>query len=223
MEAETERRMGEKMTEIYDKIKGHAVTQSDANPAQTLRDAAENLLIAIGMGWDIEGCAENLRAALAQSDAEPFDIDRDGIYDTDKGPPTYAEPVAWQLVPKNPTEKMLGAAANASDDDDWSSAMAKAYKAMLAVAPTPPRHGASAGLIEAAEFTDQLFSLAFDITPIESCEIMELGEKLGLLEQVAYDPKIHDGEIDADEGDLIYVRSAKGEALRARAADRSEK
>jgi hypothetical protein len=47
--------------------------QSDAKPAlpQTLRDAAENLLIAIGMGWDLNGCAENLRAALAQPDAEP--------------------------------------------------------------------------------------------------------------------------------------------------------
>jgi hypothetical protein len=52
--------------------------QSDAEPVQpqTLRDAAENLLIAIGMGWDIDGCVESLRAAIAQSDAEPQD---DGI------------------------------------------------------------------------------------------------------------------------------------------------
>jgi hypothetical protein len=39
MEAETERRMGEKMTEIYDKIKDHAVTQSDAEPTQIERVA----------------------------------------------------------------------------------------------------------------------------------------------------------------------------------------
>jgi hypothetical protein len=41
---------------------------------QTLRDAAENLLIAIGMGWDLDGCVENLRAALEQSDAEPVRV-----------------------------------------------------------------------------------------------------------------------------------------------------
>jgi hypothetical protein len=45
------------------------VTDEERKP-QTLRDAAENLLIAIGMGWDIEGCVENLRAALARSNAD---------------------------------------------------------------------------------------------------------------------------------------------------------
>jgi HPt (histidine-containing phosphotransfer) domain-containing protein len=41
----------------------------------------------------------------------------------------------WRTVPVEPTREMLEAAADAPDDDDWLSAMAKAYRAMLAAAP----------------------------------------------------------------------------------------
>jgi hypothetical protein len=65
------------MTEVYDKIKGHAVTHRDPDcgkiAAVRIRDAAENLLIAIGMGWDIEDNVKYLRAALAKFDAERDD------------------------------------------------------------------------------------------------------------------------------------------------------
>jgi hypothetical protein len=133
-----------------------------------------------------------------------------------------AEPVAW------PTDEQIEIACEAFRAK-CSETHAQSFKphahlmkaALQAVAP--PRPDASAGLIEAAEFTDQLFSLSFDRCEIDTCEIMELGEKLGLLERVAYNPKVHEGEIDADEGDEIFVRSAKGKAIRARAADRSGK
>lgn len=105
----------------------------------------------------------------------------------------------------------------------FAGALAKAINEHVKLYTAPPRPDVSAGLIEAAEFTDQMFSLSFDRCHFDSYEIMELGERLGLLEQVLYNPKIHDGEIDADEGDMIYVRSAKGKAIRARAADGSTK
>lgn len=47
----------------HDRSKIEALLKKYDNP-QSVRDAAENLLIAIGMGWDIDGCAENLRTAL---------------------------------------------------------------------------------------------------------------------------------------------------------------
>lgn len=84
------------------------------------------------------------------------------------------------------------------------------------------RPDASAGLIEAAKFTNKLLTLSFDKYEIDSCEISELGQKLGLLERAAYDPKKH-GQIDCycDEGDEIFILSSKGRAIRARAANKS--
>lgn len=43
----------------------------------------------------------------------------------------------WKLVPIKPTREMLDAAAEASDDDDWLSACAKIYRAMLDAVPSP--------------------------------------------------------------------------------------
>lgn len=37
--------------------------------AQTLLDAAENVVIAFGMGWDMEGVIANLRAAVEREQA----------------------------------------------------------------------------------------------------------------------------------------------------------
>jgi hypothetical protein len=165
--------MGEAMTEIYDKIKGHAVTQSDAKPAlpQALRDAAENLLIAVGMGWDIEGCVDNLRDALAQSDAaahreeELRDDERLGAalrraQDAEDRlaalPQSDAEPVAW--------ERALNCACHQFESyvrqeklttpEDRRIALSDALQhavGLLQIA-APPRPDASAGLIEAADY-----------------------------------------------------------------------
>jgi hypothetical protein len=122
--------MGEAMTESYDKIKGHAVTQSDAKPAlpQALRDAAENLLIAVGMGWDIEGCVDNLRDALAQSDAEP---------------------VAWRWRYNEPPSGPWALI------DDKFAADRLASRSDIDIEPlyaAPPHPDVSAGLIEAADY-----------------------------------------------------------------------
>jgi hypothetical protein len=235
---------GKTMTDIYDKIKGHAVTQSDVEP-KDVREKLRYLIIDHIGGCDLrlvqrahditDALADSILSAfpaLAQSDAERREAElrederlgaalrraQDAEDRLAALAQSDAEPVAWQRV-----KQVLEAARLCLKSRDQSPHEARVREAIEIILYTtaPPRPDASAGLIEAAEFTNQMFSLSFDITPIESCEIMELGEKLGLLEQVAYDPKIHDGEIDADEGELIYVRSAKGEALRARAADRS--
>jgi hypothetical protein len=154
--------MGEAMTAIYDKIKGHAVTQaqSDEESAQpqTLRDAAENLLIAIGMGWDLNGCAENLRAALAQSDAEPvaWRPDADMRAELDR-----SELVARALLKEIMKQidyieseghiewhKRITVHGELYLPDLSAAALAALYAA-------PPRPDASAGLIEAAELAEQ--------------------------------------------------------------------
>jgi hypothetical protein len=160
------------MTEVYDKIKGHAVAQSDAdlrclitgNPCgtdtwekhsackcvncqtwlaalaqsdaepdedkplgfrtndvpdpyaeepQTLRDAADNLLLAIGMGWDLYGCVENLRAALTRSDAEPVRVVHDDAFGW--GVLLNGKPVKCLFNSKEETVAWLCAALAQSD------------------------------------------------------------------------------------------------------------
>jgi hypothetical protein len=99
------------------------LVQSDVK--QTVRDAAENLLIAIGMGWDMEGCVQNLRAALARSDAEPDVIKTTGYnMEGDGGPQSDAEPVSAR--------------------EDYEASCGLGFKM------PPPRPDASAGLVEAA-------------------------------------------------------------------------
>jgi hypothetical protein len=45
------------------------MTEQNPTEPQTLLDAAENVVIAFGMGWDMEGVVANLRAAAERERA----------------------------------------------------------------------------------------------------------------------------------------------------------
>jgi hypothetical protein len=88
---------------LLKELRENAMTKSDAEP-QNVRDAAENLLIAIGMGWDLDGCVENLRVALAQSNAEP---------------------VAWRIKTKNGSWLV----SNQKEAENWGDRAEPLYAA----------------------------------------------------------------------------------------------
>jgi hypothetical protein len=191
-----------------------ALTQSDAEP--TAFDKMEKKLLP-----GLERAAYILQQYWKPGAIVPaFDDIQNEIKRIEANPAALtqsdAEPVAWDKV-----RRVLEAARIYFKSRDQDPVEMKVLAAIEIILAAPPRSDASAGMIEAAKFTDQMFLLSFERCHFDSYEIMELGERLGLLEQVPYDPKIHDGEIDADEGDMIFVRSAKGKALRARTADRS--
>jgi hypothetical protein len=53
-----------------------------------------------------------------------------------------------------------------------------------------------------AELSDRFFNEQLDL---DYSEWLDLGEKHGLLEQVAYNPAEHGEMEDVDAGDMIYV------------------
>lgn len=46
------------------------ILSSDKPEKGRLHDAAENLIIAIGMGWDVDGIVAEVRSALSEQDAK---------------------------------------------------------------------------------------------------------------------------------------------------------
>lgn len=94
-------------------------------------------LVGKGAVWDVadhaadeierlHGESDWLRTALRAAQTAPAQSD--------------AEPVAWQLVPKEPTPEMLDAGARAPDGDSWpGGSMANSWEAMLIAAPASPR------------------------------------------------------------------------------------
>jgi hypothetical protein len=107
-------------------------------PAQgePVRDALENLLIAIGMGWDLEGVVQQARDALtapARNVTERELPSKEWV-----GPVAAFAPAQgdWVMVPREPTQKMwnAGAAVLGIGGDT----VERIYLAMLASAPPAP-------------------------------------------------------------------------------------
>jgi hypothetical protein len=174
VEAENDGSVGEKMTDeerkklcaelriqsvhqcgaiAADEIERLALAQSNAEtvtPTEArLNDARKR----------IKELEAELRAILAQSDAEqPHHAASRDYWRRSRAADAQsdAEPVAWQLVPKIPTEEMVEAhfAAHARAKTIFAE-VPEIWKAMLDVAPAPPHPDASTGLIEAAEIADK--------------------------------------------------------------------
>jgi hypothetical protein len=126
-------------------------------PAQgePVRDALENLLIAIGMGWDLEGVVQQARDALtapARNVTErelpskewvgpvaAFELGAESMYDTlAKDPAPAPTEGGWVLVPRDPTDEMVrqGSVARAGmGDKSGDENTTLTYRAMIAAAP----------------------------------------------------------------------------------------
>ncbi len=56
-------------------------------------------------------------------------------------------------------------------------------------------------------FFEEAIGDAWDGHGMDGGDIQALGEKLGLLREVPYDPQVHGEDVEADPGDTIYVRA----------------
>lgn len=100
-----------------------------------VRPAEADAIAAWNRRPDVESLRESLRQSLARKHRQYVLKSIEAGRLRQQLSALVGRASGWQFVPKEPTREMLDAAAEAPDDDDWISAMAKAYAAMLAAAP----------------------------------------------------------------------------------------